>query len=435
MVRIWLLLVGCVLVPTGAAEDWPEWLGPNRSSIWEADGIVSKFGTERLQRRWSVPIDGGYSGPAVAAGRVFVTDYKTDGDRTPNPNGRNPLQGVERILCLSADTGERLWQHSYPCSYEISYPAGPRCTPTVDGDRVYTLGAMGHLLCLSTADGKVVWSRDFVKDFQAPVAMWGFCGHPLVVGDRLYCVVGGEGSVAVCFDKHTGKELWRALSASQQGYSPPTLIDAGGTPQLLIWHADALVSLNPESGDQYWSIAMKPSYGMAIGVPRVSGDLLFAGAYQDVSLVARLGREHPTAEVVWRGNVRKGMAPVNMTPFLDGGFAWGVDHQGDVRCIRLETGERVWSTNTPITHGRRLGSATGFVVRHQDRYFIASEDGSLVIARMTPEGYEELDRAHLLDPTQQAFGRKVVWSHPAFANKCVFARNDKEIVCVSLASR
>src|SRR5207244_3876391 len=134
------------------------------------------------------------------------------------------------------------WKHEYPCAYRISFPAGPRCTPTVQDGKVYTLGAMGNLYCLDAADGKVLWSKDFPKEYQAPVPLWGFCGHPLVDGQKLFCVAGGPGSVAVALDKDTGKELWRSLTAKEQGYSAPTLIKAGGTRQLLIWDAAALHS-------------------------------------------------------------------------------------------------------------------------------------------------------------------------------------------------
>ena len=121
-----------------------------------------------------------------------------------------------------------LWTHAYDRTYKISYPGGPRCTPTVDGERVYTLGAEGDLRCLNVADGTLVWSKDLTAEYKFDTPVWGFAGHPLVAGDLLYCLVGGEGSVAVAFDKATGREVWRALTASEPGYCPPTMITHGG---------------------------------------------------------------------------------------------------------------------------------------------------------------------------------------------------------------
>jgi outer membrane protein assembly factor BamB len=123
------------------------------------------------------------------------------------------------------------------------------------------------------------------------------------------------------------------------------------------------------------------------------------------------------------------------TPLIDGGTIYGNDCEvGNLRAVNLATGERLWETFKPTTGGeRRESHGTAFITKNADRYFLFGETGDLVIARLTPEKYEEISRAHLLAPTNEAFGRPVVWSHPAYANKCVFVRNDNEIVCVNLA--
>src|SRR5262249_12627882 len=165
--------------------------------------------------------------------------------------------------CGAAD-GKLLWKHEYECAYQISYPGGPRCTPAVHDGKVYALGAMGHLCCLDAATGRPAWSKDLMKGYATRPPTWGCCGHPLVDGRKLLCLVGGKGSVAVAFDKDRGQELWKALSAEKPGYSPPTLIEAGGRRQLLIWHSEALNSLDPETGAVYWSQPLAPQYGMSI---------------------------------------------------------------------------------------------------------------------------------------------------------------------------
>src|SRR5262249_8774923 len=160
--------------------------------------------------KWRVPIEGGYSGPAVAGGRVYVMDYlRSEGKVTNNPGARDKLAGKERVLCLSAADGKQIWKHEYDCPYDISYSSGPRCTPTVHDGKVYTLGAEGDLFCLDADKGALLWSKQFKKDYKAATPMWGFCAHPLVEGKKLICLVGGEGTTAVAFDKDTGKELWK----------------------------------------------------------------------------------------------------------------------------------------------------------------------------------------------------------------------------------
>src|SRR5438046_6107804 len=123
--------------------------------------------------------------------------------------------------------------------------------------------------------------------------------------------------------------------------------------------------------------------------------------------------------------------PVNSTPVVEDGIIYGIDQPGQLRAVRLTTGERLWETLAATTGGKPASSATAFLVKNGDRYFIFNELGELIVGKLTPEQYEEISRAKLLEPTQPVFGRMVVWSHPAFANKCMFARNDKEIICVS----
>lgn len=418
------------------ADDWPQWMGPKRDGVWRESGILAKFPADGPKVLWREKVAGGYAGPAVAAGRVYVHDFLTNADtrKVSNPAARPKIDGRERLLCLDAKSGKLLWKHEYPCTYKISYPAGPRCTPTVTGGKVYSLGAMGHLFCLDAQSGKVIWSKDFVKDYGATVAIWGYCGHPLVDGDKVFCVVGGPGSVAVAFDKDTGTELWKVLDAKDLGYAPPTLIEAGGKRQLLIWHAESLNSLDPATGKVYWSVPLAPSYGMSIMAPRQEGDYLFAGGIGFISALLKLDADKPGASVVWRGKPKMSIYPVNSTPLIEDGFLFGVDQPGALMAVKLHSGERLWETFAPVTGDGKASSGTAFLVKNADRHFLFAETGHLVIARLSPKKYEEIGRAKILEPTSTAFGRDVVWSHPAFASRCMFARNDSEIVCVSLAA-
>lgn len=419
------------------ADDWPQWLGPERKSVWREDGIVEKFPEDGLKVLWRTPTAWGYSGPAVVDGRVYLTDYihKT-GDVTNNPGARDQLTGSERVRCLSADTGDVIWEYAYERNYQLSYPRGPRCTPTVADGKVYTLGAEGDLLCLDALKGNVIWSKELTKEYDVKTPIWGFSAHPLVDGDLLHCLVGGEGSVAVAFDKNTGKEVWRALSTPEPGYCPPSIIEHAGVRQLLIWHPEALNGLNPRTGEVYWTVPLKPNYGMSITVPRKIGSLLFASGIGRVGVMYQLNDSQPGLKPLWKGTTKSAVYSANSTPFLDDGMIYGADcHNGTLIAARIEDGERLWETQAPTSGGnRRAGHGTAYLVKHRDRYFLFSETGDLILAKLSPESYKEISRFHVLEPTNDAFNRNVVWSHPAFSQRCVFARNDKEIVCVSLAA-
>src|SRR6185436_6596466 len=325
------------------------------------------------------------------------------GDPKPDPNARSEVKGKERVLCLNAADGKEIWKHEYECPYKISFASGPRCTPTVDSGKVYALGAEGNLFCLSADKGKVLWSHDFKTDYKAQTPQWGFTGHPLVDGEKLICLVGGPGSVAVAFNKNTGKEIWKALSAKDQGYAPPSIIEAGGTRQLLIWHSEAINSLDPESGKEYWTVPLKPMYGMSIMTPRKFGDYVYSGGIGEVSVLLKLAKDKPAAEEVWRGEKTSSVYSVCSTPLVDDdGTMYGVCQRGQLRAVELATGNRLWETLKPTTGGERpLNSGTAFLVKNGDRYFIFSETGDLIIARLSPKTYEEISLSFLVAATSE----------------------------------
>ena len=438
----WILAALLALVLPGTAtrgDDWPQWLGPRRDDIWREAGIMARFPPGGPPIRWRVPIHGGYAGPAVAEGRVYVLDrvLPAGTHRPKDPFQSGTFPGQERVVCLNEADGKVLWTHPYDCSYTIQFPYGPRCTPAVGGGKVYTLGAEGNLLCLDAARGDLLWAHDFKKDYGATPPTWGYAAHPLLDGQKLICMVGGKGSTVVAFDKDSGKEIWHALSATEPGYCPPMIYELGGRRQLIIWDADAVAGLDPETGKVYWSQPVKVYQGMAISTPRQHGQSLFVTGAGDIAILLHFQPDHPTAEVVWQRNPlkkKKGFSTVFTTPFFDEGYIYGTNGlTGALVCIKAGTGEPVWETMQP-NGGKHRQSGDIFLIKNGSRFFLVTDQGDLLIARLSPKGYQEISRAHLIEPTSTAWGHAVVWSHPAFAHRSMFARNDKEILCVSLAA-
>jgi outer membrane protein assembly factor BamB len=439
------VLLLCLLhfptLPPSRADDWPQWRGPRRDGVWRETGIVEKLPAE-LKLKWRSPIGGGYAGPAVAGGRVYVTDRQLrQGSENPeNPFDRQPVEGVERVLCLDAASGEVLWTHEYPCRYEISYPSGPRATPAVDGGNVYTLGAMGDLFCLDAAKGHVRWHKSFVRDLGTEINTWGTTAAPLVDAKKLIVLAGGKDKACVvAFDKDSGKELWRALEAQDFGYCPPVIFEIGGVRLLIVWTPENLHALDPETGREHWRQGFRLNSGLSIATPVYEPQkrLLLVSAFYNGSMMMRLDAERPAANVLWKGKSSSehqtdGLHALMCTPVIDGGHIFGVCSYGQLRCLELETGKRVWETLQATGSGRWWNA---FIVPQGGRFFLANEQGELIIAKLSPQGYEEQSRAFLIEPTNRAQRRKVVWSHPAFAQRCVFARNDKEILCADLSVR
>ena len=309
---------------------------------------------------------------------------------------------------------------------------------------------MGNLLCLNTKTGEVIWSKDLRKDYpdsgKAPASgvWWGFSASPLLDGDKLITLVGGEGSIVVAFNKKSGKELWRSLSStetkSEAGYAPPMIYEQGGKRQLIIWHPGAVASLDPENGKERWSKEFRIKAGLSIPTPRLDGDKLFVTAFYDGPLMLKLKADGSDAEVLWKGKgkgesprLTDGLHSIMPTPFIVNGYIYGVCSYGQLRCLDENTGKRRWET-LEATTGQQERWGNAFLVKHEDRFFLFNEKGDLIIAKLTPDKYDEISRAHILDPDNNLPGRAVIWSYPGFADKAMFVRNDHEIVCVSLAA-
>lgn len=433
-----MALIGPVqLFPTTArGNDWPQWMGgPQYDGSWCEEGLLTNFPASGPVVKWRTPIGPGYSGPSVANGCVFVMDRQKSDLNISN----------ERILCMDAGSGKIRWQYSYPCSYSgMGYDSGPRTTPAVADGKVYSLGAMGDLICLDAKDGKLLWQKNLPHDYQVKAPKWGFATQLLVDGLRLYCIVGGQGHAVVAFDKNTGKEKWRALSSSEPGYSAPIIRTIHNTRQLVIRHSDGIAGLTPETGEVIWSAAFPTKVGMAICTPAVFRDRICISGQWEGTAMFKILPDKKEAVLLWSFNCglnpektfhTEGFNSVMSTVLFDGNQVYGVSLYGELCGIDAETGHRLW-TSLALT-GETVPKDkwfTAFLVPSSRNCFIFTEKGDLQIARLSPTGYELLDRAHLCDPDMPVGARNVIWSHPAFANRCIFVRRNSELIAISLAA-
>lgn len=421
------LIVCCVSL--ARADDWPETLGAGRRGVWNEPGILRQFPAEGLKVQWRTPVGPGYSGPAVAGGRVFVTDYqKREGG------------GAERVLCLDEQTGQVLWTYENAAAAynKFAYNSGPRATPTVDEDRVYVLGGAGDVYCLSAETGALLWQVNLPEKFGAKIPTWGFAGAPLVHGNLLITPAGGPDSRLVGLNKLTGAEVWRALPVlSDLGYSAPIVVNAGGVDQLISWVPGEIASLNPRTGEVYWRQAVESRIPCA--TPVVAGDRLFVSDFWKGSCMVKLAADKPAAEVLWtRGGANEvnteALHALMCTPVMTEAHIYGVCSYGQLRCLDATTGERLWESLEATGEKARWSNA--FITRNRDVYFINNDRGELIIADLAPTGYRELSRAALIKPTSGGAGTRqlggVNWVMPAYANRHIVIRNDEEIIRASL---
>ncbi|MCA9120468.1 MAG: PQQ-binding-like beta-propeller repeat protein [Planctomycetaceae bacterium] len=428
------ILCGICCCSLTLADEWPQWRGPERNGVWQETGIVDQFGSEQIAIKWRQAIGAGYSGPTVADGRVYVTDRIVEPEQ------------IERVHCFDWKTGAKVWSHQYPCSYSVGYAAGPRASVTVNEAKAYALGAMGHFNCFDAATGNVLWSHDLNAEYAIEesrrMPIWGIASSPLIYRDLVVVHIGATNDASiVAFDQKTGKERWRSLNDRAQ-YSAPILVQQAGHEVLVCWTGDGVAALDPASGKVHWRVPFTPrKMPIGIATPVVDGDRLFVTSFYDGSLMLRLGQDKLEVETLWQRAGRdekntEALHSIISTPIFDGNYLYGVDSYGELRGLAAATGDRLWEDQTATPRNR--WSNIHFV-RNADRIWMFNEMGELIIAKLDAVGFHEISRAHLIEPTREQLsgsGRRegVCWAHPAFAYKHVFARNDRELVCASLAA-
>jgi outer membrane protein assembly factor BamB len=407
-------------------DDWPQWRGAKRDGVWREDGIVERFDRKRLEPMWTAKIGSGYSGPTVADGRVFVTDRHVE-----------PKQ-IERVLCFDAKSGVEIWKHEYDCPYTISYEAGPRASVTIDDGRAYALGAMGHLHVFDAGSGALLWKKDLSADYKIRMPIWGIAAAPLIYDDLLILHIGGEDACIVALDKKDGDEKWTALRDRAQ-YSAPIVVEQGGKDVVVCWTGDSVAGLAPRTGEVYWRVRMTPR-NMPIGIatPVVAGNRLFVTSFYDGSLMLELAQDKPQVKELWRrcGPSERdtdALQSIIATPLFAGDYIYGVDSYGELRCLKAENGDRVWEdlTATPKARWSNI-----HMVQRDDKVWMFNERGELLIGELSREGFREIDRTKLIEPTQEQLRMRggVCWAHPAFAGRQIFVRNDNELAAFNLSA-
>lgn len=401
-------LAGAALVLTLAsaadAADWPQWLGPNRNAI------SLERGANRLRvkpvRLWTNAVGLGVSSPVVSAGRVFVLGHARGQDK----------RGTDTVFCLAASTGAVLWRHAYPCRTCVSQDVqfdGPRSTPTVDGDRVYTLSLEGHLFCLEAASGKLVWARELTRDFGGRVPVYGYCCSPLVYRHLLLVEVNAPGASHVGLDKYTGELVWKATGLNVTCGSP-VLARIDGHDCAVFLGSDAVLGADPLTGRTLWRHG---TWGHAWMGQLVHSNLVFVA---NASLPRGCGLiriEAGQPQVVWEDRGKK-FQTLHNNALIHQGHLYGIDNTGTdlqsndnsrsrLKCLALQTGEVKWVQD-------RFGWSN--LILFDGTLLVWRQVGELVVVEATPSAYHEIARHTLLE------GRS--WTVPALADGRLFVRNN-----------
>jgi len=402
MKRMCAVEVALLLACLGGAvqgDDWPHDRGPNGNDISAETKWSAAWPDAGPKIAWKKNVGVGYSGAAIADGRCFTMGNSDD---------------VDRVVALDAADGKELWAHEYACKAGQRYP-GTRATPTVDGDRVYTFSAFGHLHCLDAKDGSVVWSLNTVKQHGGQAGRFGLACHPLVDGNRLYIYTSGKGGL-LCLNKEDGKLIWKHGPApGTQGFGSPHLYTRNGKKKLACFSDSVLWGLDPGSGALEWSAKWEAKHSICAATPLYVGDQVFVSTAYDVGCgMFRIRR--PEAELLWKN---KNMMAHFSNPILHDGHIYGAS--GDIRkagalvCLEWGTGDVKWSAE----------DAFGPLLMAGDRLLVNTVDGQLVVAKASPDAYQELARVKI--------GEGEFWTAPSLSDGRLYCRSHGgELICVDL---
>ncbi len=402
--------------PSTNAEEWPRWRGPRGDGTWNGPLLPSTWPDEGLPVRWRQPVGGGYSGVIVAAARVYVMDRQPADEQTGSVE-------VEQLHCFAADSGQPLWVHRDEVTYgDLAYGTGPRAAPTVFEERIYTLGATGHLWCLDAASGEPLWSHGLVARGLAKIPEWGLAASPVIWKNLVIVHSGGQPSAClIALDRTSGELIWTS-GTDPAGYATPILIGTEPEQQLVCWSPKHILGLNPEDGNIRWSIPYEVNYGVSIATPIYHCGLVFVAGYWEGSKTIDPGLDDQEARLV-REN-RRTLRGLMSQPLSRDGFVYLLDKSFGLTCFELETGALRWDDRQHrMTPRGRNPQATLVWCGEKDRVLILNSEGELILARLNPEGYHEQSRTKIIGPT---------WAHPAYAGTTVYARDDAELVAVSL---
>lgn len=390
---------------------WPQWRGPWRDGVSEESEFLTNWPESGPKVLWKQPCGVGYSSFAVADGKVYTMAQEG---------------GNEVVLCWEAETGKRLWRFGYPAKFTDSYGNGPRCTPTVEDGRVYTVGATGKMHCLKTEpeseDGEVIWSKDLLSEYNSNNMRWGTSFSPLIYKDLIYVTPGGDGHCAVALDKKTGKEVWKALDGPA-GYSSPIVVTLADTVQILYFTGTEVAGLNPETGEVLWQTPWETRYDCNTATPIVSDNYVFVSSGYGTG--CGLFEVEKTSE--GKFSVHEVYKKHHV---MDTHFSSCVLHEGHVygfnddrfSCLDMRTGKTKWQDR------KRTVKAKGACMLADGYLFIQDGDGPLVLAKATPEKFEPIVTASIGEESQ-------CWVCPVLANGRLYTRDRNGVTCFDLLTK
>src|SRR5687767_10930270 len=405
-----------------AADAWRQWGGPNRNFMVDTKGLAEAWPEGGPRAIWSRPLGPGHSAILAEGGRLY-TMYRAGNGRAR----QGPWEAAESVIALDAATGNTIWEHKYASKIEdFNYGAGPHSTQLIVGDRLFTIGTNKQLFAFDKTSGKVIWSHDFVAEFNSPtllirpVVKAGYGCSPIAWRDTIICSVGGPGQSVMAFRQSDGRVVWKS-GDFHTSEAAPVLISVAGEEQLVVFGGGTINGLNPANGAILWSYPHDPGNDLNMNTPLWGGSddiLLVSSAYKTGSRALRLKREGGATEPeeLWFSNRVRFMF---LSMVRLGDYVYGTS--GDLgpsflTAIDIRTGQMAW---------QHRGISRASIVYADGKAILLEEDGDLTLAKLTPEGVTVLSQQAKLFDTMS-------WTAPTLVGTTLYARDREKIVALDL---
>ena len=411
-----LFLIMWILGCSRSNYDWPRWRGSNADGISTETGWNPRALDGNLHILWEIHVGTGFSPVTIKDGYLY-----TMGNTLGVSGGDSTYKDV--VYCLNAETGERIWQFSYPCP-EGGWP-GPRISPTIDGAVVYTLSRAGHLYCFNAKNGEVIWNRNIVADSLALEPDWGFTGSPVVHGDMLILNAGKAG---LAIHKKTGQVIWKSELANC-GFATPVVYGSASNKRVAIFSRLDLFAVDAKTGHIFWSFPWKTPHEENIADPIISGHHMFiSSGYKRGCTLFDISEEQPRQ--IYE---HKDMCNHMTNCILRDGYLYGMHgnamQECSLCCMDLMSGEIVWKE--PFDFGS--------MICVDDKLILLTEKGMLHIGEATPQGYQEISSTHVLTlqdiPNAPWNKRNTSWTPPVMVGGRIYVRDNYGVLkCIDVST-
>lgn len=409
--RLCIRLSSILVVVTPAWGQWLQFGGPTRDFKVTTKKPLSPWGEAGPKKIWERELGEGYSSILAEDGKLYTMYHKG---------------GEEIVICLAADTGKTIWEHKYPLPDAEKgaggYGVGPRSTPTIVGNRIYTVGISGVLHCLDKSDGKVIWVHRLLEQFGGNLPTWGISASPLAYEETLIVPAGGKGKAVVAFNQADGQIVW-ATGADENSYSSPVLIKVDGQEQVVVLMTNAVRGINPKTGDELWSFPHKTFADVNAAQPVFGADniLLITSSYRTGSRAIKLTRKGDATEATQAWANEKNGVQHGAVVRVGDVFYGSVGNIGPAFMTALDNaneGAVIWKQREPFRKATFLLAG--------DQLLVLDEGGALGLASVSREGLKVHCRTKMLD--------EPAWTVPTLIDTKAYLRDRKKIMALELAA-